>query len=365
MKHPLRRYRLSDRIAIGEPDSDNRFVVGTHEDYARWLEQVTWWLASTRKNLDNPKEQAAAAMLAALNGTKLDGNPWPRMSSDFHKRVRQLTGFDLIRGVGTNSTNVQNIAMQKGTVRTPSKMSRQELPPINLDKAMDMKAEYIQHLLEKYPHLENPVYTPKVEELAETVIKGRMLSVDFMTSDNRKLQDLSKIKESLNKQTDELMKVLEISPSVLMRKQQENHKTDVGSLIRHMEQYGSIWEEYERIDSLRELLQTFWQLNNTRPDGTPQLNDWELWHKTRNRPVEFTCRCGETYTLLGGFTPEEIEQACEQAYKVYGFGLERLDPKKELHDANDVVEEIPTTGETLGTLNQKYKEIDYDESFDN
>jgi len=52
---------------------------------------------------------------------------------------------------------------------------------------------------------------------------------------------------------------------------------------------------------------------------------WEIWHKTRNKPVKYTCRCGEIVTLLGGFTPEEIEKALVQAYEVYGFGLEGIE----------------------------------------
>ncbi len=341
---PLKRYRVSDRVKVGEPDSENRFCVGTHVEYEKWLEQLIWWLSSTRKNLENPKEQATVVLLAAFNGTNLSGKPWPRISSDFFKRVRQLSGFDLKVGVGTPARHTESFPVSKGVNKTPAKLTEQQLPPITLDKAMDMKAEYIEHLLQKYPHLENPVYSPKVEELAETIAKSRMLSTEFLTASSRALQDLSKIRESLNKQTDELMKVLEISPSILVKKQQEGHKQDVGSLIRHMERYGEVWEEYERIDALRDLLQTYWQTQNTRPDGSPQLNAWELWHKTRNRPVKFTCRCGETYNLLGGFTVEEIEQACTQAYIVYGSGLEPLDQDAKL---NEVEAELSETGQYI------------------
>lgn len=341
MTRPLRRYRVSDRVKFGQPDSDNRFVVGTTDEYNKWLEQLTWWLGETRKNLDNPKKHAVDVLLAAFNGTKLDGNPWPRISSEFYPRVKQLCGFDLKRGIGIRTrAGPVAVAISKGPSRTPNKMREKDLPPIDLGKALDLKQEYVEQLMEKYPHLEGAIYRPKVEELAETVVKSRMLSVAFLTSEGRTLQDLNKIKESLNKQTDELMKVLEISPALLMKKQQDGNKTDVGSLIRHMEQYGEIWDEYERIDALRELIQTYWQLKNSRPDGTPQLNDWELWHKTRNRPVKFTCRCGKIYELLGGFTAEEIEKACVQAYEVYGYGLEPLDKTATLSTKTTEVDTI-------------------------
>ncbi len=339
MTRPLRRYRVSDRVKIGQPDSSNYFVVGTTEEYNKWVEQLTWWLGETRKNLDNPKKQAEAVLLAAFNGTKLDGSHWPKISTEFYVRIKSLCGFDLKRGIGIRNRDAKPIS--RGPVRTPEKMSVDDLPPLNLGKALDLKDAYIEQLIEKYPHLENAVYRPKVEELAETVVKGRMLSSQFLTSEGRPLQELNKIKESLNKQTDELMKVLEISPTILMKKQQEGNKTDVGSLIRHMEKYGETWEEFERIDALRELIQTYWQLKNTRPDGSPQLNDWELWHKTRNRPVKFTCRCGQTYELLGGFTPEEIEEACKQAYEIYGLGLESLEKESKLSTDITEIETIP------------------------
>ena len=230
MTRPLRRYRVSDRVKIGEPDSDNRFVVGTTDEYNKWVEQLTWWLGETRKNLDDPPAQARLVLLSAFNGTKLDGSHWPKISTEFYVRVKQLCGFDLKRGIGIKSQSPAT-PIARGPVRTPAKMSASELPPINLEKALDLKQEYVEQLVEKYPHLEGAIYRPKVEELAETVIKSQMLSSAFLTSEGRTLQDLNKIKESLNKQTDELMKVLEISPALLMKKQQDGNKTDVGSLF--------------------------------------------------------------------------------------------------------------------------------------
>ena len=119
---------------------------------------------------------------------------------------------------------------------------------------------------------------------------------------------------------------------MLLTKQREAQNSDVGSLVAEMEGYGDVWQEFERVDALRELIQKYKQLQALRPDGTPQLNDWELWHMTRNRPVQFTCRCGESYTLLGGFTVEEIEQALIQAQRVYGFGLEGIEGADHVDD---------------------------------
>ena len=90
MTSPLRRYRVSDRVKIGEPDSDNRFVVGTTEEYGKWVEQLIWWLGDTRKNLENPKEQAHAdATGVPLAGQSHDRHAHPQC---FARRRRPIIG---------------------------------------------------------------------------------------------------------------------------------------------------------------------------------------------------------------------------------------------------------------------------------
>lgn len=305
--------------------SIRRFHVGkdfSEEDLLKWQEQLAWWIKETSVNVDDPVARAKRVLIAAMNGTKINGEPWLNVNDNFYSRVRQLAGFDLERGVGVRRgrTKLQAVTKSSGT-----KTTVEDFPPVNIRDVMAMQDKYKKELLAKYPHLENPVYAPKVDELAETVVKGRMLSNDFLVSDHKTLERLSKIRESLNKQVSDLMDFLEISPKLLITKQRETDKGDVGSLVAELESYGEIWQDYERLDALRELLQKFHQLNSRRPDGTPQLNDWELWHMTRNRPVRFTCQCGRHYTLLGGFTPEEIEEALKQAYEVYGFGLRPIE----------------------------------------
>jgi len=303
-----------------------RFKIGedfTEEEFIKWKSQLEWWISDTMPKIEYPALHAEKALLAAMNGTKLNGEVWPNISSNFFKRVKQLLGFDLELGIGIRRPGVgRQGAHSAHSNKTATNID--DIPPIDTAKAMEMQKKYISDLLEKYPHLENPVYAPKVEELAEVVVKGRMLSSEFLTAKTSQLEKLNKIRESLNKQVNDLMNFLEISPKLLVSKQQDTEKGTLGTLIAELESYGEVWESYERLDALRELIQRWKQLNSQRPDGTPQLNDWELWHLTRNRPVNFTCECGKNYTLLGGFTPEEIEQALLQAQKVYGFGLEPI-----------------------------------------
>jgi len=301
-----------------------RYAVGkdfTEADFNKWREQLLWWIGDRFPRIKDPREHVDKILKAALNGTKLDGSEWVGVSHDFFARVVMLSGFDVKRGVGIRDPQARRI---RNSITSASGEKTVELPPVDIKKEIDQRDLYIKDLLRQYPHLDNPIYKPKVEELAETVMKSRMMSTDFILANDKKLELLSKIRESLHKQIGELMSFLEISPEQRVKKQLNDKNVDVGSMVAKLESYGEVWEEYEKLDALRELIQKYKMLKALRPDGTPQLNDWELWHMTRNRPVKFTCRCGASYELLGGFTPEEIEQALIQAQKVYGFGLEAI-----------------------------------------
>ena len=325
---------------MGKTRQIRRYKVGvdfTEEQIKQWKEQLIWWISREMTRIPNPPDHAEKVLIAALNGTKLNGEPWPAIAQDFFVRIKQTAGFDLKKGIGVRSpkSNVSRkisyISTNDGAHPSKANISRtKELPEVESTAAevQKMQQEYIDNLVKVYPHLSNSVYTPKVEELAETVIKSRLLSTEFMTAKGVSLEKLSKIRESLHKQQGELMSFLEISPQQLLKKTVGKDE-NLGNLIARLDSYGDAWQEYERLDALRELLQKYRMLKNRRPDGTPQLNDWELWHQTRNRPVKFTCRCGETYTLLGGFTPDEIEQALIQAQKVYGFGIDPLNDNEE------------------------------------
>lgn len=339
---------MTTRDNIAGPEIYAIGVNFTQEDYNKWTEQLTWWIGDRMPKIPNPRVHAENVLEAARYGRKLNGDAWKNVTKDFFKRVMLLTGFDLKSGVGIRDPRKNQ---PKSGVRRD--VTSQDMAPLDLSEALKLRTQYITDLMTKYPHLDTPVYKPKVEELAETIVKSRMISNDFIASKGKQLAELSKVRESLHKQIGELMEFLEISPKQRVTKTLESKNADVGSLIARLESYGEVWKEYERLDSLRELLQFYKMLKSSRPDGSPQLNDWEIWHLTRNRPTKFTCKCGETFELLGGFTPEEIEQALVQAQQVYGFGLQAIDKtatevSAKLQDivANDILDEMPESNDT-------------------
>ena len=136
------------------------------------------------------------------------------------------------------------------------------------------------------------------------------------------------------------MKMLKIHPSQIKDKVDEGDRGDVGSLIDRWEEYGEVADIFEQVDAIQEAIQIIRQLENTRLDGSPQLADWMLWHKTGCRGHKFTCQCGAEYDLHGGFTKEEMYQIAEQAFEVFGYGIQRIDET----DTNK--ERSEATGET-------------------
>jgi hypothetical protein len=314
-------------------------------DYHKWHDQLTWWCAEQfPEKAKDPREYADKVIRAALNGTKLDGGEWVGVPLGFFSRVRMLCGFDLERGIGTRTAKGR--PKQRFSITNASGDRVEQLPEISLKETIDQRNAYVADLLIKYPHLDNPVYKPKVDELAETIVKSRALSNEFITANGKNLEMLSRIRESLHTQISQLMKFLEIAPEQRVKKALDTKNTDVGSLVNKLESYADIWKEYEKVDALRELIQIYKMLHSQRPDGTPQLQAWECWHMTRSKPIKYTCRCGQTVELVGGFEPEEIEAALLQAQKVFGFGLEGIE-KRESVIATDGHLEVLDTGFTV------------------
>jgi len=198
-----------------------------------------------------------------------------------------------------------------------------------LEKLNEQKEEYKQLLYQEFPFVENPVYEAQVNGLAEAVVKLNHISDSFLGAQGKELEDLLKIRDGLKKDMDDFMKLLKIHPAQMKEKADDIDRGDVGNLIIQWEKYGEIAEIYERVDAIQELIQTLRQLEQLRVDGTPQLADYLLWHKTGTRPIDFKCECGREYTLIDGFTEDELYEAAEQAYEIFGFGIKRINERPE------------------------------------
>lgn len=330
------------------------FSVGDVEqgaDYSKeqidlWTNQILFWIQQSQPSEQSPKEKAEAVMKAALNGTKLNGEPWPGIDSfSFAARIKQLCSWDIETGIG-RSSNVSNkkkvySKTSKEGMDQEKKRNNNEVTLLDLDTAqlLEKRDAYIKTLQDQYPWISSEVYETQVQALAEAVVRMETLSEDYLTAKPKELELLLKIKSEIRKDINELMDFLGIHPKQLKDKVDDNERSDVGSLIRRFEQYQLIAQDYEKVDAIQELIQMIRMSHNLRADGkAPQLADYMLWHLTGCRGHHFKCSCGKMWELYDGFTLEELEAAGDQAMRVFGFGIKKIVPP-----ADPVVSEDPTS----------------------
>lgn len=313
-----KRYRKTSVYLIGEDF--------TKDEYDKWYAQIAMWIAETQPRTENPREKAKAVLDAAINGHRLNGEPWTNVEDfDLAARIMSFCSWDIITGTGRK--RVTNKATKKKTAATKAGLNHNTrvFSDISLAEMSAAKEAFKGTVYIEFPFLDNPIYEANVNALADSTVRLESLSEDFLVASGSKLKDLLEIRDSLKKDIDAFMKLLKIHPSQLKEKVDEGDKGDVGTLVNTWEAYGDLAKMYEAVDAVQEAIQIIRQLENVRVDGSPQLADWMLWHKTGCRGHKFICSCEKEWDLHGGFTKEEMYAIAEQAYKTFGFGLKRVE----------------------------------------
>jgi len=308
----------------------------TKEEYDKWSQQIAFWIGETQKS-ENPYKKAEKVLTCAINGTKLNGEVWPGVEDfDLPSRIRQFCGWDIIKGTGRRRVSNLSTTQLHKTARKDRAENAAALEEISMAEMIAARESYKELLYKEFPFLDNPVYEPNVNGLADSTVKLNHISEQFLTASGSALKSLIEIRDSLKKDIDDFMKLLKIHPSQLKEKVDEGDRGNVGTLISKWEDFGDISDLYEQVDAVQEAIQIIRQLENIRVDGSPQLADWLLWHKTGCRGHTFTCACGETYDIHGGFTKEEMYAIAEQAYKTFGFGIKPIhDTTKDDEDTDE------------------------------
>lgn len=309
---------------VGGPENDS--VDLKKEDVDRWINQLEAWVYETQPGETDARGKAEKIMDSGLRGRKLNGEIWPGVEHfNLTTRIKQLSGgFNIETGIGRSkqlrgkSAKITNVTKAKKKSEA-NETVLSEMSATEMEERRDLK---IQILVQQFPWLDNPIYASKVSSLAEDEVVLEALSAGgFMTAKQKTLESMLKIKESLRKSIDETMKLLSIHPSQLTRRVDENEEGNVGNLIAKLEEMGQLFRDYENVDAIQELIQMVHQCYSLRIDGSPQLADYMLWHKTGCRGHNFLCSCGEEWELYDGFTIEELEAAALQANEVFGYGL--------------------------------------------
>jgi hypothetical protein len=341
MARPAKRYPIA--YLIGDHESAHI----TPAEVEQWTKEITSWIRATQTRVDDPRQKAEEVVHAAIHGTKLNGEAWLGIEKfSLTRRIAQLCGWNIETKIGKdgNVSKRKNLDAKSPAVqraKTNTRINQSVADEFTLEQLYTKREEFKDILYSQYPHLNNPVYAIKVNALAEAEVRLSSLSESFMSARGKDLESYTKVQNELRKSINELMEMLSIHPKQLMRTVDETERGDVGTLMVKWEDYGKIAEEYEVIDAIQELIISVRQANQLRLDGSPQLADYLLAHRTGCQGHNFTCgECGTVYELYAGFTKEELEKAAEQAYEKFGYGLKRIDTHLVPATAGEVADEV-------------------------
>lgn len=305
------------------------YIIGqdlTLQEYETWKTEIALWLSQSGRETTDPLGKAEKIIKAAVHGTTLGGEPWIDVENfQLHKRILQFCGYNILTKQGRTAKRRRST---KKELKQYTDLNTDILGDATREELVVLRDAYRTVLVQEFPFLDNPVYETKVNAYCDTVVKLQVLSDKFLGAEGKELTRIIELRDSLKKDLDDFMKLLRIHPSQLKEKVDEKDKGDVGSLIDKWESYGELANLYETVDAVQEALQILKQLETTRLDGSPQLAEWLLWHKTGCRGHTFRCPCGAEYTIHGGFTIEEMYQIVEQAHKVLGYGAKPTEDKR-------------------------------------
>jgi hypothetical protein len=298
----------------------------TKEDIDKWKAQIALWISQTQKKEEKPTEKAEHILACAVSGTKLNGEAWPGVESfNLRTRIKSLTGgFDIVTGKGRRPATFhgRNKRKEKEKSKSIQQSNSSKYIEISEEEFKEARERHKELLFQEFPHLDNEIYEAQVNALCDAIVKLESIASAFITAGpGKELESLISIRNSLQSEINNFMKLLRIHPSQIKEKIDDYERGDIGGLIAEWEEYGELAEVYEKVDAIQELIQTIRQVEQLRVDGSKQLSDYLLWHKTGTKPTEFKCACGRDHTLYDGFTKEELYAAAEAAYEVFGFGL--------------------------------------------
>jgi len=298
-----------------------QFVVGdlangadfTPEEIETLIYQIALWFQQPEcdRTYDDPVASARQKVRECLLAQTEAGDPWRQCPQEFNARVRAKCAYDMVQKVGIPSRRAKNPLAQRAVTKEAQEgaatLADMQPATVDFDQSAFREA-FEKDTLEAFPELDNPAHKPTIRSLsglyAEREKIDRQLALGVSDS---KRELLLKSLKYIEDMADGTMRRMGIHPDQVRKKISDRMASSVADLVAMIE--GD--EEYrnrERIWSRQLALQLWWMSEhpNGRRDG-PNLHDFEIWHMTRTRPFNFTCRCGREYkNLLDGFEPQEL-----------------------------------------------------------
>lgn len=273
--------------------------------------KIAIWFASPEcdRQYADPVAAANEKIQECLLAQTGEGKPWTNCPQDFENRVKAKCGYDMVAGKGIPAPRV------KGTAnggRALDKVAQKQVAALEGNAALEFDQEAFRKqvetdIYEAFPELDNPAHRPNVRSLSLYYSQREVIDRDLaFTRNANQRETLLKSLKTISDMADAAMKQMGIHPDQVRKAVNSKTASTVSDLVATLGDDDG-FKEREKTWALQLALQLYWMSEhyNGRKTG-PQVHDWEIWHLTRSRPLSFTCRCGEHYTLVEGFEPAEL-----------------------------------------------------------
>lgn len=278
--------------------------------------KIAEWFKSDKcdRTYSDPMEAAEQKVRECLLAETAAGASWRGAPASFEARIKSKTLFDMETGEGVYSPRVKSPRALKKVDPDAENAAASLSGDLNFDEDT-YREEREREIKQAHPELDNPANEPNVKRLSLLFAQQELLDrqLALMNSYSKKKADMLATLETIQKMSDNTMKSLGIHPDQIRKRIDGQEKGTIGDLVALIE--GD--EDFRKRNKqwmLTMALQLYWMSvphdvgpRSGRKSG-PQLHPFEIWHMTRTRPMEFTCRvCNEHYpALVDGFEPQEL-----------------------------------------------------------
>lgn len=299
-----------------------QFIVGNKEEGADFspeeIEALTYKIAlwfgkpECDRNYDDPVQSAQQKIRECLLAETDSGDPWRNCPNEFADRVKAKCAYDMREDRGIPSKRVKHPDAVRALDKKAQEAAKEGQAQNLLDSMFDQESyrKEIEHkILTAFPELDNPAHMPNVRSLslyhAQREVIDRQLSMGV--TDGKRIQLLEGLK-NIEVMADQTMKRLGIHFDQVRKKISDKGASTVADLAAMVSDDDG-YKKREKVWALQLALQLWWMSEhyNGRKSG-PQLHPFEIWHMTRSRPIDFTCRCGVKTKLIEGFEPQELRE---------------------------------------------------------
>lgn len=291
------------------PDDDY-----TPEEIELLTYRIRDWFLSEEcdRNYNDPLEEARKQVEQCLLAQNGSGKMWKRCPERFEDRIRSRTLYDMDEGNHIAQERAKGVEAKQNAAHKKAveeaKASSNISSPTTQNYLMKYQNDQESMILQAYPELDTPAHRPNVQRLAMLYAEQERIKLEMPTTKASARKNHIETLALLQKTITDTMKALDIYPDQIRKRMDDQRRSSIGDFVAMVEDDPE-FKKREKLYSLTLALQLWWmtQHPNGKGDG-PNIDEFEMWHLTRTRPIQYKCKCGHEATLVEGFTPDELKE---------------------------------------------------------